>query len=79
MNLYSYLMLAETCCNEYTVFVVLCYLVPAVDIKLSQLESYKMSFVFSLVKQDFDTTDGFRSLLLMVFMTQNFNSGFLYA
>ena len=78
MNLYSYLMLAKTCSNEYTIFIMLCYLVPAVDIKLLQLESYKMSFVFSLVRQDFDATDGFGNLLLMVFVTQNFNSGLLY-
>jgi len=61
-SLYNY-KLAGTCCNEYTVFIVLCNLDPAIDIKLSLLESYKMSFVFSLVRQDFDTPGGFRNLL----------------
>ena len=77
MNLYNYLMLAKTCYSEYSVFIMLCYLDPAVGIKLLQLESYKMSFVFGLVRQDFYSTGGFRNLLLMVFMTQNFNTGLL--
>jgi hypothetical protein len=37
MNLYEYLMMAETCgikCNEYMIFIVLCYSDSVVDIDL---------------------------------------------